>query len=174
MVDRHAQRLDDAGWSARQQVKARATLMLMLSTFEEADRAPSSTIPLSPNQFSPMSPISLWEFQSPAKLSSVHISSSRNGFHDCPSKWPKNVLICNHHAFPSDSNTQFPSIQCKWPLHLLFCKYHAFPTARFRPIQHPSRRPTPPREKKLSATFGDIWGHMSHFHAKIARTSVPL
>ena len=41
MVDRHAQRLDDAGWSARQQVKARATLMLMLSTFEEADRTQS-------------------------------------------------------------------------------------------------------------------------------------
>lgn len=38
MIDAHAQRLDDAGWSARQQVKARATLMLMLSTFEEADR----------------------------------------------------------------------------------------------------------------------------------------
>ena len=38
MIDRHAQRLDDAGWSARQNVKARATLMLMLSTFEEADR----------------------------------------------------------------------------------------------------------------------------------------
>ncbi len=41
MIDRHAQRLDDAGWSARQQVKARATLMLMLSTFEEADRTQS-------------------------------------------------------------------------------------------------------------------------------------
>ena len=41
MIDRHAQRLDDAGWSARQNVKARATLMLMLSTFEEADRTQS-------------------------------------------------------------------------------------------------------------------------------------
>ena len=38
MIDRHGQRLDDAGWSAVQAVKARATLMLMLSTFEEADR----------------------------------------------------------------------------------------------------------------------------------------
>lgn len=38
MIDRHGQRLDDAGWSAVQEVRARATLMLMLSTFEEADR----------------------------------------------------------------------------------------------------------------------------------------
>lgn len=38
MIDRHGQRLDDAGWSAAQEVRARATLMLMLSTFKEADR----------------------------------------------------------------------------------------------------------------------------------------
>ena len=70
-----------------------------------------------------------------------------------------------------------PLSQCKWPQHLLFYKYHAFPTAKFRPILHPFRPPTPPREKNYPrhlGTFGDIWGLMSHFHTKIARTSVPL
>ena len=42
--------------------------------------------------------------------------------------------------------------------------------ARHEPISaSPGRRTTPPRKKIMVrhlGTFGDIWGHMSHFHAK--------
>ena len=39
-----------------------------------------------------------------------------------------------------------------------------------------NQQDTPSRKKKiprLLGTFGDIWGHMSHFHANNERTSVP-
>ena len=40
MIDRHGQRLDDAGWSAGQEARARAVLMLMLNSFGEAGNSP--------------------------------------------------------------------------------------------------------------------------------------
>ena len=36
MFDRHGQRLDDAGWSAQQETRARAVLMVLLNSFGEA------------------------------------------------------------------------------------------------------------------------------------------
>ncbi len=36
MIDRHGQRMDDSGWSASQETRARAILMIMLNSFGEA------------------------------------------------------------------------------------------------------------------------------------------
>ena len=72
---------------------------------------------------------------------------------------------------------QFRKTPGKWFESLLHCLYHANPTGVFRPRIAPiSAFPfagyTLPKEKKERrhlGTFGDIWGHMSHFHATTRR-----
>ena len=41
LIDRHAQTMDDAGYSARQDIRARALLMVVLPSLEEAERSAS-------------------------------------------------------------------------------------------------------------------------------------
>ena len=63
----------------------------------------------------------------------------------------QHLLLCNHHAFPSDANTQFPAIQCKWPQHLLLCNHHALHIRCHQPIS--SQFPAGARRTRYSVTI---------------------